>query len=407
MLALSASSVAQPRDTLAGPVRVEDVVKQARAKRSEIAAARARARASAQRPRVVQSLTDPMVMASVDHLPFSMMGADVSLTVQQEFPFSSVRSRRARVAEADARRDSADVKRITLDVELEAMNAFFMLHERRRMLVVVKELESVSRQLAAVSLSLYEAARGTQADALRADNEVSRLESERLALRAEVRAAEAMLNAAIGRDPKLPIPALSPPKLDRSPPELGTAIARALEVRPELSAMRHQKARALAEVDVMQSMYAPMGVVRAGPAYTMRDGMGVMFMVGVSVPIWRDRLDAGVDEANAMVRMASEDIRAMRNMIRGDVATSRAQVLAARVRLRTLRDRIVPTAKQTVDSALASYSAAQTTAVAVMEALRTLWQVKTEEVMAEARLGLAWAQLDRAMGKSAPQKRVP
>jgi hypothetical protein len=34
----------------------------------------------------------------------------------------------------------------------------------------------------------------------------------------------------------------------------------------------------------------------------------------------------------------------------------------------------------------------------VIEAVTTLWDVRAEEVMAEARLGLAWARLDRALG---------
>jgi outer membrane protein TolC len=339
-----------------------------------------------------------MVMASVDHLPLSMMGVDASLTIQQEFPLSRVRSRRARAADADARREGAEASRVTLDVELDAVTAFFMLLERRRMLDVLRELSASSRQLAAIASAHYAAAHGKQAEVLRTTNEVSRIESERSAQSSEARAAEAMLNAAIGREPDLVIPSLAPPSVDRSPPTLANALAKALANRPELKAMRYQKQGAEAEVDVMRAMYTPMALVRAGPAYTMGAGIGAMFMVGVSVPIWRDRLEAGVDEASAMVRMASADISAMRNMIRGEVAMARQQVMAARIRLSALRDEIVPRAKQTVEAALASYSATQTDAISVVEALTTLWDVRADEVMAEARLGMAWARLDRAMG---------
>ena len=398
LLSTLAWPLAAQSRTLPSPLRVEHVVRAARGQRPEIVAARARVTALSQRSRIVEALPDPMIMASVDHLPFSMMGADGSLTVQQEFPLSRVRSRRARAATADARREAAEASRVTLDVELDAVNAYFMLLERRRMLAVLRELEAVSKQLSAIASAHYAAAHGAQAAVLRTTNEISRIVSERRALSAEEKAAEAMLNAAIGREPGLTVPALAPPRLDRAPPTLASALAKALARRPELTAMRYQKQRAEAEVDVMRSMYSPMGVVRAGPAYTMSEGIGVMFMVGVSVPIWRDRLDAGVDEANAMVTMASADIAAMRNMIRGEVAMARQQVVAARIRLRALRDEIVPRAKQTVESALASYAATQTDAISVVEALTTLWDVRADEVMAEARLGLAWARLDRALG---------
>jgi outer membrane protein TolC len=390
-------AAAQSR-TLPSPLRVEHVVRAARDQRPEIVAARARVTALSQRSRIVDALPDPMVMASIDHLPLSMMGADGSLTVQQEFPFSRVRSRRARAATADARREAAEASRVKLDVELDAVNAYFMLLERRRMLAVLRELDASSRQLSAIASAHYAAAHGTQATVLRTTNEISRIQSEWRAQRSEAKAAEAMLNAAIRREPGLAVPALAPPPLDRAPPTLASALAKALAQRPELKAMRYQKQRAEAEVDVMKSMYSPMGLVRAGPAYTMSEGIGLMVMVGVSVPIWRDRLDAGVDEAHAMVTMASADIAAMRNMIRGEIAMARQQVIAARVRLRALRDEIGPRAKQTVDSALASYAATQTDAISVIEAVTTLWDVRAEEVMAEARLGLAWARLDRALG---------
>jgi outer membrane protein TolC len=398
MLVFADHAVAETRSELPSPLGVEQVLEAARRARPEIVAARARAQALSERPRIVSALPDPMIMASVDHLPVSLMGADASLTVQQEFPVSSVRSRRARAADADARREAAVAARVALDVELDAVSAYFMLLERRRMLEVLSEISASSQQLSSVAASHYAAGHGTQAAVLRTANEVARIESERRAQNAEASAAEAMLNAAIGRAPGLEIPPLAPPPLDREPPALANAIGRAFASRPELRAMRYERQRAEAEVDVMRSMYAPMAQVRAGPAYTMSDGFGAMFMVGISVPIWRDSLAAGVDEAGAMVRMASADLSAMSNMIRGEVAAARERVVAARIRLSSLRDEIGPRAKQTVDAALASYAATKTDAVSVIEALRTLWDVRADEVMAGAELGLSWARLERAIG---------
>lgn len=149
-----------------------------------------------------------MIMASLDHLPLSLMGADVSLSLQQEFPLSSVRSRRRRAAQAGAEREVSEAGRVTLDVELEAVSAYYMLLERRRMLEVLGEVDKSSRQLSAVAAAHYAAAHGTQADALRAESEVLRVSSELSALESDTRASEAMLNAALGRVPELAIPEL-------------------------------------------------------------------------------------------------------------------------------------------------------------------------------------------------------
>lgn len=405
LLVIATPARGQSRYALPSPLGVEQVIRAARDHRPEVISARSRARAAAQRPRIVSTLPDPMLMASVDHLPFSMMGADLSLALEQQFPFSSVLSRRGRAAEAGARKEAFDAARVTLDVALDATNAYFMLSERRRMLEVFREIDSSTRQLSAVASAQYSAARGAQADALRAESEVLRVESEIEALKSEVRAAEAMMNAAIGREAQLAVPELARAPVDRNTPPLARSVDKALARRPELGAMRQEQAQARGEVDVMKSMYAPMGFVRAGPSYTMAEGAGVMMMVGVSLPIWRDRINAGVDEANAMVQMATAEIAAMRNMIRGEVAVALAEVEAARVRLRALKERIVPKARLTVDSALAGYGAAQTSAVAVVEALRALFEVRAQEVMTESQLGLAWARFDRAVGEFGPVTR--
>lgn len=384
---------------LPSPLSLQATLSTARGHRAEIASASARARAASERPKIDSALPDPMLMASVDHLPFSFMGADVSLAIEQQFPLSSVLGKRKRAALAGAQREASEVQRVRLDVEREAVSAFFMLLERRRMLEVLESVAATNRELLAIAQAHYGAAHGTQADVLRAESELLRVAGELRALEAEVAAAESMLNAALGRPPELPIPELSTQPLTSEPPPLARAVATALQRRPELASMRHEHARALAEVDVMQSMYSPMAVVRAGPAYTMAEGPGAMIMLGVSVPIWRGRLSAGVAEANAMVQMTNFEIAAMANMIRGEVAASREQVEAERRRFSALHEQIRPKAEQAVQASLASYAAAGTPAVAVIESVRSLWDVRSEEVMAEVRLGLAWARLERAVGE--------
>ena len=148
----------------------------------------------------------------------------------------------------------------------------------------------------------------------------------------------------------------------------------------------------------MGSMYLPMGMVRTGPAYTMTDGPGWMLMVGISIPLWRSKLNAGFAEAEAMTDMARADLAAMSLMIEGDAARAREQVIAARERYLALRDDVVPRASRTVQPTLAAYVSGQVPLVSVVETAQALWMAQGDLVMAEAELGLAWARLDRAVG---------
>src|SRR5687767_12636935 len=95
---------AQSEASLPSPLRLGDVIRIAGTNRAEVEAAKARADAAYQRIGVVGALEDPMLSPSLDHLPFMLMGADWSVTVEQRFPLFGVLGNRRRVAEAEASR---------------------------------------------------------------------------------------------------------------------------------------------------------------------------------------------------------------------------------------------------------------------------------------------------------------
>jgi outer membrane protein, heavy metal efflux system len=388
-------------DTLPSPLRAQAVGKLARARRMEVVAANASARAAAQRPAIVSALDDPMIAVSLDHVPFDGMGLDRSLMFEQQFPLSRIRGHRRRGAEAGARRERANVARVALEVELEAVRAYWMVAEARTLAEIVDQQHALAKQLEDAALARYAANLGPQIDVLRAQTEVARFAAERRAIAAEVRAAEVMLNTSLARDADATIPPLDPQLPDDPPPE-GDAVARAARKLPELSAGRAAIEEAEAEVRAMRSMYKPMALVRTGPAYTMEAGRGWMLMVGVSIPLWRGKLRAGVAEAGAMRDMATAELDAMRRMAEGEARGAREGVIAARVRFLALRDEIVPRAEQMIAPALAAYSAGQVPLVSVAEALQAVWTVRRDLVAARSRLGVAWARVTRATGEQTP-----
>jgi outer membrane protein TolC len=389
---------AQGAPVVSAPLRLEQVLSIAHERRAEIVAAKARARALAQRPAIVAALDEPMVFPSLDHVPFMLDGADVSLTVEQRFPLSGVLGNRERAAQADSRRSRAEADKVALDVELDAASAFLMLQERRQMAAILTEQRALAEQFVRAATARYAAGTGTQAEALRAEIEISRLDGAQRSIAAEMRSAEVMLNASLGLAAlQAPVPELDSSISATDPPSAEAVLEAALLGRPELKVGRAELDRAHAEVDVMRSMYAPMAMVRTGPAYTMTEGWGWMLMVGVSVPIWRDRLRAGVAEAEAMVSMAAADLVAMRRMVAGEALSLREQVVGARERYLVLRDEVIPRARQAIDPTLAGYSSGQLPLVSVLEAAQSLWASQGELASAQFDLGLAWARLRRAM----------
>lgn len=393
-------AIAQERVGLPSPLNVEQAVQLARQRRAEILAARARANASAQRPAQVAAPPDPMIMVSVDHLPFALHGVDVSAQFQQDFPLSRILSHRRRAAEAGAVGARAELSRAGLDVELDAARAFFMLDERRRTSAVLDEQLALAARLVAATMARFSSGRGSQGDVLQAQSEQARLRAERQALDSEIRGAEAMLRAALALPQETPIPPLASAESQISPLAPSALVQTALSRRPELAVMRAEQQRARADVDVMRSMYFPMGSVRTGPAYTTTDGAGWMLMLGVSLPVWRGRLRAGVAEAQAMVQMADAEVQATSVMITGEAAAAREEVAAAQARLGAIQREVLPLSQKGAQSQLAGYAAGQVPLASSLLAFRTLLEVRMDEVMAQVNLGLAWSRLRRAVGVS-------
>jgi cobalt-zinc-cadmium efflux system outer membrane protein len=171
-----------------------------------------------------------------------------------------------------------------------------------------------------------------------------------------------------------------------------------LNARPELAVGRAEIARAAADVDVMRDMFRPMATIRTGPAYTMTDGRGWMAMVGISLPIWRGKLRAGVAEAEAMRAMAEADVRALARMIEGEAAAALHTVEARRARHLSLTTNVLPRARLAIDPTIAGYASGQLPLVSVIEAVQALWLAQADLTQVEMDLGLAWARLARAIG---------
>jgi outer membrane protein TolC len=394
---LAPSAMAQGATPLPSPLSLADVIRIAGEGRDEIRAARARAAAGASRITIVSSLPDPMISPSLDHLPFMLNGADVSVTFEQEIPLSGIRGHRRASAIAEVDRLHAEASRMTLDVALEAATAYLLLQERRRTAALVDGQVAIARDVVNAANARYASGAAPQSDVLRSEVEVARLEALARVLVSEIRGAEAMLNASLAIDADAPVPPLAVLDQPRAVPSW-PAIKAALTARPELVAGRAEIARAESDVQVMRDMFRPMATIRTGPSYTMTDGRGWMAMVGLTLPIRREKLRAGVAEAQAMQSAAAADVRAMARMIEGEAAVAVSQLQAALDRHAALVSDVLPRARLAVEPAVAGYASGRLPLVSVIEAIQALWQVQGELIDAEAQLGLAWTRLARAIG---------
>lgn len=126
----------------------------------------------------------------------------------------------------------------------------------------------------------------------------------------------------------------------------------------------------------------------------------IMISVGVTLPIWRNRVRAGIREAKHMEQAAVSEKRA--RILALDVAAREAifQMRDARRRFDLYTDILIPRARQTWESLQAKYSAGDQTAsfLDVLGSVQVLLNYELEQLRAERDLQVGAARLERIMG---------
>lgn len=402
LVALSATSSvarAQPSASVGETLSLSGALEVARASHPDVRAMRERASAADQVAALVSRPNDPVVYLSADHIPLMGGGADVSGGFSIAAPLGGVLRNRGRAARAVASGRRDEIEQMALDVELDVTMAFYTLLYARSLTPLLDGQRQIVEQLLAAATARYSAGLGSQADVLRVQSERARIGALARTVEGLRVAGEGMLNAAMGSPAGTAIPPLEGPSFD-VPASIEEALAEAARVRPELSARAAYILGARADVAVMRGMYRPMIMTSVGGAYTMSDGPGVMTMLGFSVPIFRDRLRAGVAQARAMQSMAEAELDAERLRVEGEVARAYGDCTATSGRAVALRDEVIPIGRQTVDAMLAEYAAGRVPLVSPIEAARSLFASQIESLAVELELGMAHARLARALGRS-------
>jgi cobalt-zinc-cadmium efflux system outer membrane protein len=222
---------------------------------------------------------------------------------------------------------------------------------------------------------------GPQRDLLKADIEVREAENRVLDIEAEARAMRAMLNGMLAREPGAPL-AVGEELPEPRPLPSGDAdvLALGVDANPELAALVERIAGREDALELARLMYLPNVNPFAGFTGSVSQMVGAAVMLPTTLP----EIRAGIAEARAMLSEA----RAMERQTRLDRA---AGFVAALIVLRNsvreaelFEQSVLPAARLLADTTQQSYSAGSADFLEVIEAQRTLLDVRL--TIAEARI---------------------
>jgi len=418
-LGISAQETPDPvgvRALTADSLRLEPLIHEALARNPGLVALRSSAQASAARVQEQGTLPDPVLEVgamNVGLFDFDVgMPASMAPSVQlsQRFPAPGTRGLREAVAAAGARAVELEAAEAAWALRADVASTFHALYALDRAVEVHRRTLELLGDFQSVTRALYASGTGRQADVLRADVEVARMDAEIRRVSALRTAEAARLNALLNRPDDGPVPPAASHEPTTSLPPRDTLLAWAAWDRPALARERARLEGAQKAVELADRARWPDLMVSA--QYGRRWGeaprhMGGL-MLGASLPIHAgSRQSAFVEAAEAEARGAEAQVSAARAEIRAEILSLLAELDRARSLLELYRNEILPVARVNVASSLASYRVGSVDFSTLVNAQLDVDRYEIEYHTLEADYGTAFARLEGAVGRLLPMQDAP
>jgi outer membrane protein TolC len=246
--------------------------------------------------------------------------------------------------------------------------------------------------------------------------EITRVERQLLDIEARRVALISQLNSLRDRPASFAWPEVLVSPVEEIQLDLDGSLEAALHLRPELAAADARISRAGTLIQLAEKGYRP--DFKVGLAYTMverRDdpagrlsppaGNGddiLGIQGGITLPIWRKKLTAGVEEAVELEIAAGEARRAIVAEIRGAVGDLIQRVPLSWRQLRLVEDLLVVQAEEALESAQAGYIAGTLNALDLLDAEHVLFEARTAVARARVDYLVGIAKLEGAIGSPLP-----
>jgi outer membrane protein TolC len=349
---------------------------------------------------VERSLPDPQ-------LTFESDIADVLLTIMpglmQEFPGPGKLRAAGEMAAAESRAKYFAFEAAVLQAAFELKRAYcelWFLDENirinRQTLNLLAELERSARAQNEVGRVTLQDVYRAQIEQDQLATEIANLEDSRLALSAQFKGALGLTRD----DPDPP----SPARFESTPLDLdgGDLLEAAFARNPRLRILEADVRTAESAIALAGRSRVPdfslglMADVKASP---------VMFrpLAGVTLPLWRDKIAAQVERAQAGKRAAVARLTGEQINLTVDLAMKSYDYRESTRNLALLRDKLLPKAQQSLEIARAGYLSGRVDFFDLLDAERTLLNFQLREVAERTRREILLADLSLMIAGISPE----
>ncbi len=323
--------------------------------------------------------------------------------IQQKIPFPGKTGIMAMAEQSGSDMAAHNVKALENAVIKDLKKTYYDLCLLQRKIILNRESQDLMRRFSELARKQYELGKGTQADVLRAQTELSMLINEGNTMRQEKKTMETMIGALTGRPKDQPGGPFT--DLDESfiPADLTAIPAAPHEKRPELQAMAENIRMKDAEHALAKRDYYPDIMLRL-MYKRMEEGPDDYFstMISVDLPFLfmsGGKIRGRVEESRLNVLKAREDLRAMENMARYQVEEAVNTAENHRRTMEFYRTTVIPQAVQARESMGSAYATGKAELFELIESLRTELGARESYYSSLAEWLKALADLEQAEGR--------
>jgi len=340
-----------------------DLIPEALARNPELVAARKQWEAATNRIAQARSLDDPTLSVHLWNFPqtFNVARADNSIFgLSQNIPFPGKLALKGDIASRSAEMTEQALRAKERELVARLKQAYYDLFLAHKTIQIHHEQVELLRQFVEIANAKFRTGKGSQADVLKAQVELSVLHQQLPVLEQRRETAAALLNTLLDRDPLSPLGIPQEPSLTPLDTTLDELHRLALSARPELKAaelaVRHsEQSRALAQ----RQYYPDFNVMfQRFQNFQANDGFGAYVAMTIPFALWtKPKHDAGVQEAAASVAAARAQQHTLENLTRFQVNDLLAKVRASQQVARLYHTTILPQAVQNLEAARVGYRA--------------------------------------------------
>lgn len=359
----------------------------------------------------VTALEDPVLSEKFwpasTYSPQTAMGRMTSsLSLSQEFPWPDKLRVRGEVAEQEAKMALSRLAAEELATVEEVRLAYFDLYFYGRAMEVTRENGELLEDLIAFAEARYRTG-GSQQDVIRIQVERDRLDNRLIEYEQQLTQTQADLAALLHASPEIEPLAAESVQLPPVPEMLDGLYELAARCRPELKERLHQIVRDQRRRELARLAYIPdlaTGVdwdvmttdEAISPVADGNDNFGIR--LGINLPIYRDRLQAGVKEAEHRTVESARRYDAERDNTFRQIRRLSAVAGAKERQLSLYREQIVPRTRQALEVSIADYRTGRGDILQVVDNYTELLTFEIQIARFEADLGQALASLERIVG---------